>query len=504
MDWRSIRQTSRINGENRNPDSRENGKTIIWNAITKVFDYVPFLSGVLNSKTADGIVSKGDDSVAANYIWKLDGSKNPAWRKEEYLLSYTTEIDDLILTMNSGRIITIPLGTLAWTDELGSQDSVAGNGTSGDKFRLANDNDNPGIKKYYGTNAIGAKGFWTIPTGVDQVNGLGMSATVIGAMGLPSTIDSTTENALTDHSHTHKVGKIDIANIIKTETDFEFLYKYEVTQDVRNISSSDDWIVPTHVIFEAMLDSIDTSVDDGVGNLSWLNAGHLLKSISTNDWVVIGEADADSYSFSWRGSGYRFAAEFQSIKEDGGIMCSDKYTPTNQYVYWASAYTNEVHNGGGELTDGWSLRLCNPTTELGEGEFGEYTQNNGEAIQTIVIGGVEWLCKNLSETEWRDHTVIKKVQDALVWESLVDESAYCTYETSLSELLISEHNSLQGLDSGDPDNNFFGHLSEAEALLVKELNENTIPIYADNATAILGGKTSGLYRTIDGTIKIVY
>lgn len=116
MDWRSIRQTSRINGENRNPDSRENGKTIIWNAVTKVFDYVPFLSGALNSKTADGIVSKGDDSVAANYIWKLDGSKNPAWRKEEYLASYSRVGDDLRLTMNSGAVINIPLGSLAWTD----------------------------------------------------------------------------------------------------------------------------------------------------------------------------------------------------------------------------------------------------------------------------------------------------------------------------------------------------------------------------------------------------
>ena len=138
-------------------------------------------------------------------------------------------------------------------------------------------------------------------------------------------------------------------------------------------------------------------------------------------------------------------------------------------------------------TDGYSIRLCNPTTLLSEGEYGSYTDNVGGTYITKVINGVEWMLSNLNDKKFRNGDWIEGFNGGVYtpisnedWETrgTAGESLMCYYDDNeaygggqipLVDLLISEHNSLNGLDGGDPDNNFFGHLTEAELAKVQAL-----------------------------------
>jgi hypothetical protein len=138
MEFRTIRQTSHIDGSNRNPGIGEHDKAMVWDNNSQKVKYVLINGLSANSKTVDGYVAKGDDSSAANYIWKLDATKNPAWRLEEYLASITKVGNSAVFTMNSGGTKTLALGALAWQDSvIGSVTSVFGR--SGDVLALSGD-----------------------------------------------------------------------------------------------------------------------------------------------------------------------------------------------------------------------------------------------------------------------------------------------------------------------------------------------------------------------------
>jgi hypothetical protein len=116
MELRQIRQFSRLVGTNRNPDVNEHQAVPRWDNNAGYFTYIRLTT---NSKTVEGMVAKGDDSAAGNYIWKLDASKNPAWRKEQFLVSVAKNPsgNNAIFTMNDGETYSLPLGSLAWSND---------------------------------------------------------------------------------------------------------------------------------------------------------------------------------------------------------------------------------------------------------------------------------------------------------------------------------------------------------------------------------------------------
>ena len=138
MELYGIRQFSRIEGANRNPGATEDNDVPVWNNGLNYFEFKPYWGGAFNSKTSDGILPKGDDSAAANYIWKLDSNKNPSWRKEEYLATVAKAVtgNSAKFTMNSGDIKTLSLGALAWLDSVETTLILPG-----DKKILFDDND---------------------------------------------------------------------------------------------------------------------------------------------------------------------------------------------------------------------------------------------------------------------------------------------------------------------------------------------------------------------------
>jgi len=127
MEFRTIRQTSHIDGINRNPGADEHDKSLVWDNTVSKFKYVSFTASLANSKTNAGYVAKGDDASLGGYIWKLDSTKNPAWRKEDFLVSATRVGNSAVFTMNDSATKTLAFGALAWLDNTtGSVDSVFG------------------------------------------------------------------------------------------------------------------------------------------------------------------------------------------------------------------------------------------------------------------------------------------------------------------------------------------------------------------------------------------
>lgn len=118
MEFRAIRQTSHIDGVNRNPGPNEHDKAMFYDDVLKKVKYVAIAGVLPNAKTVDGYVAKGDDAAAGEYIWKLDSSKNPAWRKEDYISSITRSDNSAILVRNDRGNIAIPLGALAWENSI--------------------------------------------------------------------------------------------------------------------------------------------------------------------------------------------------------------------------------------------------------------------------------------------------------------------------------------------------------------------------------------------------
>jgi len=136
MEFRSIRQTSHINGSNRNPGATEHDKALVWdNNILNPdgsfgkFKYISYNSLSVNSKTNDGYVTKGSDAILGSQIWKLDADKNPDWRAEEYLKLVARQPggDSALFTMNSGEIRELTLGALAWEDSVPVDITLPGN-----------------------------------------------------------------------------------------------------------------------------------------------------------------------------------------------------------------------------------------------------------------------------------------------------------------------------------------------------------------------------------------
>lgn len=125
---RQIFEFSKINGVYKDPGSGEHGKFLQWNNTTKKFDYVlPDGTNIsVNTKTINGIVPKGDDAAAGNYVWKLDANKNPLWRPEEYLDTITRIGNVARFTMNSGATKNLNLGALAWLDSVDASIDLPG------------------------------------------------------------------------------------------------------------------------------------------------------------------------------------------------------------------------------------------------------------------------------------------------------------------------------------------------------------------------------------------
>jgi uncharacterized protein (TIGR02145 family) len=328
--------------------------------------------------------------------------------------------------------------------------------------------------------------------GNDVVAGDGMDFTTNDpvTLGMPSEVNGTTVNEVTETSHTHKLGKIDVSSISKANG-YGALYNILAAVDERKISSSDDWIIPAQSNYESLLNAIDTyDADEGV----WPLAGGLLKETGYSHWQYPNEGAINQVNFTALGGGERDSSLDSIFRGMPSSCCLWTITSTGTprpgslekfYILELAALVAYAQFNNRHLNSGVSIRLCNPSTLRSEAEYGEYTGNDGTTYTTKVIDGVEWMILNLNETKFRDGSWISGYDGGTYtpisnedWDSrgTSGDSLMCYYEDDeangglpipLSDLIISEHNLLKGLDGGDPTNNFYGHLTEEELASVQ-------------------------------------
>lgn len=282
------------------------------------------------------------------------------------------------------------------------------------------------------------EGLWfeRIPEGGGtQVNGLGMSETVLGDMGVPSTITSKTENVLTDHSHTHKIEDISASSIIEETADelLGNLYNGIAVLDIRGIAPT-GWHVPSIAEWIELISNFG-DITEAIG----------LKLDNQNYWVSpnVG-ADADA-PISIIGAGNRWGDTgiFSGFKDsciyyasdyyvDGGltyIHCVDiaynslattiTYPATEPYSYIRAI---EQHNGASVLL-----------VKDDDVDEGSMEDNDGNSYDTIKIGDQVWMCQNLRTISFANSDLIENVKDNDEWVATTDP-AYCTYKKSFEDL----------------------------------------------------------------------
>jgi len=162
------------------------------------------------------------------------------------------------------------------------------------------------------------------------------------------------------------------------------------------ISSSDDWVVPTQANYETLFNLLGTRSSN-----SWTPAGDKLREISLVYWGTILNS-TNEVGFNSRGAGERTTSGIfigltavhhlrtQTVNNSTTTIVFN-IDPDSDAGYFASQHTR-----------GYSLRLL----YVGAGTPTEYTGNDGKLYRVVLIGTQYWLADNLSETRFRDGSII--------------------------------------------------------------------------------------------------
>lgn len=208
--------------------------------------------------------------------------------------------------------------------------------------------------------------------------------------------------------------------------DYGLLYNWFSTQGVgsASISSSDLWVVPSKTQFETLLNYSDT-YSPGLGG--WPLAGGKLKETGIIHWNTPNTGATDVYSFGLRAGGYRaYSGSFFELKTFGELWTSTAYDANSGYYLETHYNTQDAYLYTFTKKGGIPVRFLRTSTTLTHGQTGTYTGNDGVIYPTICIGTQEWVAVNISETKYRDGSLIPNITDNIEWQGLIT-SAYCFY-----------------------------------------------------------------------------
>ena len=229
--------------------------------------------------------------------------------------------------------------------------------------------------------------------------------------------------------NTYNLVKIHLADEVPFTVKYGLLYNWYAATDVRKITSSDDWIIPTQTQMLPLRNFCDPI------NNSWYsnNAAHPLKDILTM-------GGSDLYGFKMKRTG---------VREGGGVFSN------NNNILWLSNdstingyYLNFLYGNANKKLLSWyyvkigghGLRPVKLTSSLTHGQTGFYTGNDGKIYETICIdcgGGnkYEVLTDNLCETKYRNGDTIPEVTDNAAWAALTT-GALCAYNNDWGNAYI--------------------------------------------------------------------
>lgn len=213
--------------------------------------------------------------------------------------------------------------------------------------------------------------------------------------------------------------------------EYGYLYNWYAATDIREISSSDDWVVPSYIDFKVLADYLGAGGDYLFDTPN--NVGGKLKEVGTTYWNSPNTGATNEVGFNGRGGGIReilMTAMFFSIKE--GLILWNKEEDSGFNSYALLSYMTHDSNSlftSKNLSDmsnylsatkrnGLSIRLIKDSTTLSHGETGIYIGNDSKVYTTICIGTQEWVAANLAETQYRNGDPIPTVEDATTWAGL--------------------------------------------------------------------------------------
>lgn len=321
-------------------------------------------------------------------------------------------------------------------------------------------------------------------------------------LGLPSTVDSTTINEVTETSHTHELGDIDISNITKgIYVKYGALYNWWAATDVRNIAP-EGWHVPTRAEFVTLREYLDPI---GGGSINTNVAGKKLKEIGLTYWLSPNTGSNNEVGFNARGAGWR-EISFGLLKNEGDWWTTTDYNGNNRYG------CGVAYNYDGLNTDnfapvsktGLSIRLIKDDSI----DTGSMMDNNGNSYPTVTIGTQVWMSCNLNTSKYRngdwisgfDNGIYTPISD-VNWNLLTTEYMcyYLDDETNGSEniYLTSQHNDLDGLQGGNTTERYHHTAAEKDAHVYSESGL----IREVDGKIQIGGETNYIEVEADGTIR---
>lgn len=198
------------------------------------------------------------------------------------------------------------------------------------------------------------------------------------------------------------------------------LYNWYAATDVREITSSSDWVVPTFAQMYALQQYLGGETV----------AGGKLKETGFVYWNSPNTGATNEVGFNARGASLRSHIEgaFSStLNNSTRYWNTDGYNVDQHFSFLLESSTDDfTYFAYSDNNNGFSIRLLKTSTTLSHGETGTYTDPSGFVYPTICIGTQEWVASNIKTQHYRDGTPIPEVTDNTTWAGLTT-GALCAY-----------------------------------------------------------------------------
>lgn len=228
------------------------------------------------------------------------------------------------------------------------------------------------------------------------------------------------------------------------------LYNWPAANDVRKITSSDDWFIPrftkylTGGDFQILAERVDGAP---LAQFGGNTAGGKLKEAGLAHWATPNTGATNISKFNARGAGFRgdtggfgslqmvvyFWTNCEAGAVTSGISASLSFNGDNL------SCPSQYGAGSANKKYGYSIRIVRAATvsELLLPDYtlcDNYIGNDLRVYRTVKIGTQVWIIDNLVETKFRNGDLIPVVIDNSAWAALVT-GGMCYYDNDINNAI---------------------------------------------------------------------
>jgi uncharacterized protein (TIGR02145 family) len=198
-----------------------------------------------------------------------------------------------------------------------------------------------------------------------------------------------------------------------TPIKYGLLYNWYAATDVRGISSSGGWVVPSKTEWGTLVTEIGGETSGGK-----------LKKTGTTHWQTPNTGATNEVGFNGSGGGTRnpYDGTFNAISNQSLIFSSTLNFSQPWAIYLQYSTANVSITNLANQRAAAAIRLL----YTGSGSPTTYTGNDGKIYPVVLIGTQRWISMNLAETKYRDGSTIPNVTDNATWAALTT-GACCAY-----------------------------------------------------------------------------